>query len=109
MTSLRRPHMTANGGALTKSCLPWANLREHGFAALQAHAPVLDRARPARPWHRAAAPDRAAASLGLLRHPNPNPIGPGLLAFVTFWPAVILIVWGLIASLVRYRRAQAGS
>ncbi len=50
-----------------------------------------------------------AASLGLLRDPNPNPIGPGLLAFVTFWPAVILIVWGLIASLVRYRRAQAGS
>ena len=50
-----------------------------------------------------------AASLGLLRDPNPNPIGPGLLAFVTFWPAVILIVSGLIASLERYRRAQAGS
>jgi len=43
--------------------------------------------------------------------PNPNPIGPGLLAFFTFWPAVILIVWGLVASLVRYRRAmqQIGS
>jgi hypothetical protein len=46
-----------------------------------------------------------AAALGLLSDPNPNPIGPGLLAFVTFWPAVILIVWGLIASLMRYRRA----
>ncbi len=46
-----------------------------------------------------------AATLGLLSDPNPNPIGPGLLAFFTFWPAVILIVWGLIASLMRYRRA----
>jgi hypothetical protein len=26
--------------------------------------------------------------------PNPNPIGPGLLAFVTFWPSVALIVVG---------------
>ena len=47
-----------------------------------------------------------AAELGLLSDPNPNPIGPGLLAFVTFWPAVIVTVWGLIASVVRYRRAQ---
>jgi hypothetical protein len=50
----------------------------------------------------------AAASLGLLSDPNPNPIGPGLLAFFTFWPAVILIVWGLVASLLRYRRARTG-
>lgn len=46
-----------------------------------------------------------AAELGLTSDPNPNPIGPGLLAFFTFWPAVILIVGGLIASLMRYRRA----
>jgi hypothetical protein len=26
--------------------------------------------------------------------PNPNPIGFGLLAFVTFWPAIIMIVVG---------------
>jgi hypothetical protein len=50
-----------------------------------------------------------AVSLGLLSDPDPNPIGPGLLAFFTFWPAVILIVWGLIASLARFRRAQAQS
>jgi hypothetical protein len=50
-----------------------------------------------------------AASLGLLSDPNPNPVGPGLLAFFTFWPAVILTVWGLVTSLVRYRRAQAQS
>ncbi|HXX08922.1 MAG TPA: hypothetical protein VEJ43_12745 [Pseudolabrys sp.] len=49
----------------------------------------------------------AAASLGLLNDTNPNPIGPGLLTFFTFWPAVILIVWGLVASLLRYRRARA--
>ena len=49
----------------------------------------------------------AAAELGLTSDPNPNPIGPGLLAFFTFWPAAILIVWGLIASVLHYRR-QAG-
>ena len=48
-----------------------------------------------------------AAELGLTSDPNPNPIGPGLLAFFTFWPAMILIVWGLVASVLRYRR-QAG-
>jgi hypothetical protein len=50
-----------------------------------------------------------AASLGLLSDRDPNPIGPGLLAFFTFWPAVILTIWGLIASLARFRRAQAQS
>ena len=28
------------------------------------------------------------------RDPDPNPIGFGLLAFVTFWPAIIMIVVG---------------
>ena len=28
------------------------------------------------------------------RDPNPNPIGFGLLALVTFWPAIIMIVVG---------------
>jgi hypothetical protein len=48
-----------------------------------------------------------AAELGLTSDPNPNPIGFGLLTFFTFWPAVILIVWGLVTSVLRYRR-QAG-
>jgi hypothetical protein len=43
-----------------------------------------------------------AAEIGLTSDPNPNPIGPGLLAFFTFWPAVILIVSGLVASALRY-------
>ena len=34
------------------------------------------------------------ANLGLTRDPNPNPIGLGILAFLTFWPSVILMVLG---------------
>ena len=40
----------------------------------------------------------AAASLGLTSDPNPNPIGPGLLAFLTFWPAVTMIIIGLFRA-----------
>ena len=47
----------------------------------------------------------AAASLSI-GDPNPNPIGPGLLAFFTFWPALILIGAGLVVSLVRYNAAR---
>ena len=36
----------------------------------------------------------AAASLGITKDPNPNPIGPGMLAGLTFWPSVIMIVVG---------------
>jgi hypothetical protein len=45
-----------------------------------------------------------ATELGLTSDPNPNPIGLGLLAFFTFWPAVILIALGLVISILRYRR-----
>ena len=31
------------------------------------------------------------AEVGLWPDPNPNPIGPGLLFFFTFWPAVICL------------------
>ena len=43
-----------------------------------------------------------AAAVGLWPDPNPNPIGPGLLFFFTFWPAVICIIIGV----VRVRRQQ---
>ncbi len=43
-----------------------------------------------------------AAGLGLTRDPDPNPIGPGLLAGVTFWPAVAL----LVAGVARVRRVN---
>ena len=36
-----------------------------------------------------------AAAIGLWPDPNPNPIGPGLLFFFTFWPAVLCIVVGV--------------
>jgi hypothetical protein len=35
------------------------------------------------------------AAIGLWPDPNPNPIGPGLLFFVSFWPAVICLGIGL--------------
>ena len=31
------------------------------------------------------------AAIGLWPDPNPNPVGPGLLFFLTFWPAVICL------------------
>ena len=34
------------------------------------------------------------AAVGLWPDPNPNPIGPGLLMFFTFWPAVICMAIG---------------
>ena len=39
-----------------------------------------------------------AATLGLTSDPNPNPIGPGLLTFVTFWPAITMIIIGLFRA-----------
>ena len=35
------------------------------------------------------------AAIGLWPDPNPNPIGPGLLFFVTFWPAIICAAIGI--------------
>jgi hypothetical protein len=35
------------------------------------------------------------AAVGLWPDPNPNPVGPGLLFFLTFWPAVICVGIGL--------------
>ena len=31
------------------------------------------------------------AAVGLWPDPNPNPVGPGLLFFVTSWPAIIFL------------------
>jgi hypothetical protein len=45
-----------------------------------------------------------AAAVGLWPDPNPNPIGPGLLFFLTFWPAVTCIVIGVVR--VRNRNKQ---
>jgi len=37
----------------------------------------------------------ALAAVVLWPDPNPNPIGPGLLAFLTFWPSMIWIAMGI--------------
>jgi len=37
-----------------------------------------------------------AAAVGLWPDPNPNPIGPGLLFFFTFWPAVLCLLIGVV-------------
>jgi hypothetical protein len=44
------------------------------------------------------------ASVGLWPDPDPNPIGPGLLFFFTFWPAVVCMGIGWI----QVRRATRG-
>ncbi len=46
-----------------------------------------------------------AAAVGLWPDPNPNPIGPGILAFLTFWPGVLCLGTGI----VRVRQDRIGS
>ena len=46
-----------------------------------------------------------AAAIGLWPNPSPNPIGPGLLFFFTFWPAIICVIIGVIR--VRIRKGGA--
>ena len=48
----------------------------------------------------------AAAAVGLWPDPNPNPVGPGLLAALTFWPAVICIVIGMARVKLRENRGS---
>lgn len=38
------------------------------------------------------------SAIGLWPDPNPNPIGPGLLFFITIWPAIILLVIGVATA-----------
>ena len=45
-----------------------------------------------------------AAALGLWPDPNPNPIGPGLLFFFTFWPALALLFVGVVRVRAELRR-----
>ena len=40
----------------------------------------------------------ALAGLGLTRDPDPNPVGFGILAFLTFWPSVILMIVAFVKS-----------
>jgi hypothetical protein len=47
-----------------------------------------------------------AAALGLWPDPNPNPIGPGMLALLTFWPSLICLALGIVRVWLR-RRGEA--
>ncbi|MCW5622532.1 MAG: hypothetical protein KIS79_15595 [Burkholderiales bacterium] len=40
----------------------------------------------------------------LMGDKNPNPVGPGILAFLTFWPSVLLIVIGVVVTIRRKAR-----
>ena len=45
------------------------------------------------------------SEVGLWPDPNPNPIGPGLLFFFSFWPALICVGVGI----ARVRSSRSGS
>jgi hypothetical protein len=47
-----------------------------------------------------------AAKLGLTRDPNPNPVGFGILAVLTFLPSIGLIIAGVVGVLWRKRSKQ---
>jgi len=47
-----------------------------------------------------------AAAIGLWPDPNPNPIGPGMLALLTFWPSLICLALGIVRVWLR-RRGEA--
>jgi len=45
-----------------------------------------------------------AAKLGLTSDPNPNPVGPGILAMLTFWPALGCLLGALVEVWWRRRK-----
>ena len=46
----------------------------------------------------------AAAKIGVLDDPNPNPVGLGILAACTFWPGLALAGVGAVLSALDFRR-----
>ena len=36
-----------------------------------------------------------AAAIGLWPDPNPNPVGPGMLAALSFWPGIVCLLIGI--------------
>jgi hypothetical protein len=47
-----------------------------------------------------------AAKMGWTSDPNPNPVGPGILAFLTLWPGLALTAAGLIITVTRWLRRR---
>ena len=48
-----------------------------------------------------------AARLGWTADPNPNPIGPGIAAFLSIWPGIGLLVIGIVLSFLPRRTPVA--
>lgn len=48
----------------------------------------------------------AAAKIGLMDDPNPNPVGFGILAACTFWPGLALAGVGAVWSALDCRRRR---
>ena len=46
----------------------------------------------------------AVAISYLMGDKNPNPVGPGILAMLTFLPSILLIMIGVVITTVRKRR-----
>jgi len=46
------------------------------------------------------------ANAGLTADPNPNPVGFGILAFLTFWPGLILTLIGAALSVQAWVHAR---
>lgn len=44
-----------------------------------------------------------AARLGWTADPNPNPIGPGIAAFLSFWPGVAMLAIGVVLTFMARR------
>lgn len=45
------------------------------------------------------------AALGLLDDPNPNPVGFGILAALTFWPSIIMMLVGYVRAVKQRGRS----
>ena len=50
----------------------------------------------------------AAAKIGVLDDPNPNPVGLGILAACTFWPGLAVTGVGAVLSALDFRRDRSG-
>ena len=46
----------------------------------------------------------AAAKLGLLSDPNPNPVFFGILCYYTFWPGIGMVITGFTVVLLTRRK-----
>jgi uncharacterized integral membrane protein len=44
--------------------------------------------------------------LGLLADPNPNPVGLGILAAITFWPSVLMMLVSYARAIMRRDKAR---